>query len=106
MVNKTLIEEIKRRLIEVYNPVAIYLFGSYAWGTPTKDSDLDLLIIIDESNEKSYKRPVAGYYALQELDISKDLIVQTKKEFENSANNVTTLTHKIKKDGKIIYARA
>ena len=106
MIKKEIIEEVKKRLIEVYNPIAIYVFGSYAWGTPTKESDLDLLIVIDESDEKSYKRPVAGHYALRELDVPKDLIVKTKEEFENSSSNSATLIYKIKKDGKLVYARA
>jgi predicted nucleotidyltransferase len=106
MIDKSTLEEVKRRLIEAYNPVAIYVFGSYAWGTPTEESDLDLLVVIDESDEKSYKRPVVGYRALRGLDISKDLIVKTKDEFENSASNITTLVYKIKKSGKLIYARA
>jgi len=106
MIKKSLIEEVKKRLIAVYDPVAIYMFGSYAWGVPTEESDLDLLIVVDESDEKSYRRPVAGYRALRGLDISKDLIVQTKKEFEDSSRDVVTLIYKIKKDGELIYARA
>ena len=106
MINKEVIEEVKDRLVKTYNPIAIYLFGSYAWGKPTEDSDLDLLIVIDESEEKSYKRPVIGYRALRGLDISKDLIIQTKAEFEESSSNVTTLGYKVKKDGELIYARA
>ena len=93
-------------MVEVYNPVAIYVFGSYAWGIPTEESDLDLLIIVDKSDEKSYKRPVAGYRALRGVRIAKDLIVKTKAEFEASVNDVTTLGYKIKKDGELIYARA
>jgi predicted nucleotidyltransferase len=106
MIKKEVIEEVKRRLVKTYNPVAIYLFGSYAWGSPTEDSDLDLLIVIDKSEEKSYKRPVAGHGALFGLNISKDLIVYTKAEFEKYAASVTTLCHKIKRDGKLIYARS
>jgi len=106
MKNKAIIEEVKKRLVEVYNPVAIYVFGSYAWGAPTKESDLDILIVIDESDETSYKRPVAGYRALRGVRIAKDLIVKTKEEFEASSNDVTTLGYKIKKDGELIYARA
>jgi len=106
MIEKEIIEEVKKRLIEVYNPIAIYVFGSYAWGSPTEESDLDLFVIVDESDEKSYKRPVAGHRALRGLDIAKDLIVKTKQEFEDSAENVSTLGYKIKKDGKLIYARA
>ena len=106
MIEKETIEEVKKRLVKVYNPIAIYIFGSYAWGCPTEDSDLDLLIIIDESDEKTYKRPVAGYRALRGLNISKDLIVKTKEEFEQAADNITTLSYKIKNDGELIYARA
>ena len=106
MIKKEIIEEVKKRLVDVYDPIAIYVFGSYAWGTPTEDSDLDLLIVVDKSDEKSYKRPVAGHRALRGLDISKDLIVKTKKEFEQASNNITTLSYKIKNDGELIYARA
>ncbi len=44
MIEKKVIDEVKNRLVNTYNPIAIYLFGSYAWGIPTEDSDLDLLI--------------------------------------------------------------
>ena len=106
MINKKTIEEVKKRLVETYNPVAIYLFGSYAWGTPTEDSDLDLLIIIDKSDEKKYKRPLPGQRALFDLEISKDMIVLTKAEFDECSDNITTLCYKIKKEGTVIYARA
>ena len=106
MISKETIEEVKNRLVKTYNPVAIYIFGSYAWGTPTEDSDLDLLIIVDTSDEKSYKRPIPGYKSLRELDISKDLIVHTKEVFDRRSNKITTLEYKIKRDGKVLYARA
>ena len=35
------------RLVDVSRPLRIYLFGSYAWGTPTVDSDYDLCVIVD-----------------------------------------------------------
>jgi uncharacterized protein len=106
MINQTTIEEVKNRLVKTYNPIAIYLFGSYAWGSPTEDSDLDLLIVVDESNEKSYRRTYSGHTALIGLDVSKDLVVYTKEEFEKVSNDITTLGYKIKKEGKRIYARA
>jgi hypothetical protein len=39
VISQTVIEEVKRRLIEVYDPAKIYLFGSYAWGVPHEESD-------------------------------------------------------------------
>lgn len=106
MVSKEVIEDVKNRLVEAYDPVAIYLFGSYAWGTPTEDSDLDLLIVIDESDEKTYERPRQGQRALFGLNISKDMIVYTQEEFEKYVHDITSLCYKIKKNGKKIYARA
>lgn len=106
MVSKEILEEVKNRLVTTYNPVAIYLFGSYAWGSPTEDSDLDLLIVVDHSDEKSYKRPIPGYDVLFGLGISKDLIVATQEEFLRRSSDVTTLEYKIKNEGEVIYARA
>lgn len=106
MINKDILEEVKNRLVATYNPIAIYLFGSYVWGAPTEDSDLDLLIVIDKSDEKSYARVRPGQRALYDLCIAKDLIIYTKDEFDRISNNVTTLGYKIKREGKVIYARA
>ncbi len=106
MVNETLMQEVTKRLVETYKPLEIYLFGSYAWGHPDEESDVDLLVIVDQSDEKSYKRPIPGIYALHDLGISKDLLVLTKEEFDERAGNKTTLMHKIKQQGKILYARA
>jgi predicted nucleotidyltransferase len=46
---KTELDKIVRRLVEGYKPEKIILFGSYAYGQPHSDSDLDLLIIKDTS---------------------------------------------------------
>ena len=104
IVTREKIEEVKNRLIKTYNPLEIYLFGSYVWGNPTKASDLDLLIVVEKSDEKSYKRSIRGSEALIDIDVSTDLLVYTRNEFEKLASEVTTLCHKIKKEGETIYA--
>ena len=45
-VDETLLEEIVRRILEVARPDKIILFGSAATGQMTKDSDIDLLIVV------------------------------------------------------------
>lgn len=42
------IRHIADKLKESYNPEKIILFGSYAWGLPDEDSDIDILIITPE----------------------------------------------------------
>lgn len=105
MITPEIIEEVKNRLVAVYQPEKIYLFGSYAWGNPDEESDLDLLIIIDTSEEKSHKRIIHGFRALWGLNISKDLMVYTQDEFNARVIDPKSLLYKIKNQGKVIYAR-
>ncbi len=106
MITTEIIEEVKKRLVAVYGPEAIYLFGSYAWGNPDEESDLDLLVVVKASDEKSHRRCIAGRRALWELNIAKDLIVYTQKEFNERVKDSSSLLHKIKNSGKVIYARS
>ena len=106
MITPEILEEVKNRLVATYQPEKIYLFGSYAWGTPDDESDLDLLIIIRESDEKSHKRCIIGHRALWGLDISKDIMVYTQDEFNARVTDPTTLVYKIGNKGKVIYARS
>ncbi|TRZ74809.1 MAG: hypothetical protein D4R93_05980 [Deltaproteobacteria bacterium] len=65
-------------------------------------SDLDVLVVVDQSTEKPYRRSVRGVRALRGLKIE-DIIVHTKQEFEELSQDVSTLCHKIKKEGTILY---
>jgi len=94
---------IKKRLIDAYNPRMLYLFGSYAWGIPDEQSDFDLLVVIDKSDEKPYKRIKKGIDALTGLRIAKDILVYTTDEFEQLAHDSSTLCYKIKKEGIKLY---
>lgn len=105
MIAKEILDQAVKRLVKTYHPLSIYLFGSYAWGNPTDDSDLDLLIVIDHSDQNDFQRAVAGHHALWGLEIPKDLLVFTQNEFENEAQDVTTLCHKVIKDGIKVYAK-
>ena len=35
------------RLVDVYRPLRVYLFGSYVWGTPSTESDYDLCVVVE-----------------------------------------------------------
>lgn len=106
MIDKQLIELVKNKLVETYSPVSIYLFGSYAWGKPDEESDLDLLIIVNEYGEQRYKMLVEGHKALSRLRLSKDLLLYSKAEFDERSQDITTLCYKIKREGVQIYAKA
>jgi predicted nucleotidyltransferase len=98
-----IINIIRERLVNAYNPRAIYIFGSYAWGTPDEQSDFDLLVIVEKSDEKPYKRIIKGLHALRGLKIAKDILVYTTDEFERLVSDISTLCYKIKNEGIKIY---
>lgn len=95
------------RLVNVYHPLRIYLFGSYAWGTPTIESDYDICVVVESSDEKKRNRSRIGRKAL--LDIlrrrSIDLIIYTVAEFERAAAHPSTLASPIKSQGVLLYDR-
>ena len=43
MINQEKINYMVEKMVEIYQPKRIYLFGSYAWGKPDEDSDIDML---------------------------------------------------------------
>lgn len=79
MIAQKIIDEVKDILVKTYNPVKIYIFGSYAWGHPTEDSDLDILVVIDHYEKDHHQTLVEGHRALVDVDVSKDLLVYSKK---------------------------
>jgi predicted nucleotidyltransferase len=46
MVARNAIQELCERLVALYHPQKVLLFGSYACGTPDADSDVDLLVVM------------------------------------------------------------
>jgi predicted nucleotidyltransferase len=45
------IRRVVQQIVERFNPQKVILFGSYASGRPTKDSDVDLLVVMDTDEE-------------------------------------------------------
>ena len=63
---ETYLKEAVDRIIKRFNPEKIILFGSYAYGKPTMDSDIDLMIVMD-TDEKPHKRAVLIRKALKDI---------------------------------------
>ncbi len=104
-VNKDIIEDITKRLVTEFDPEKIFLFGSYVWGTPTEDSDLDLLVIVEHSDLSPAKRASHGYRCLRNISYPLDILVKTKKEMAQYSNVPVALESKILKQGQLLYGR-
>jgi len=96
--------EIIRRLRQAFAPVAIYFFGSYAYGTPLSHSDIDLLVVVEDSPLDPYERDALAYRALGPIGVAKDVQVYTRREFEERAALPVSFERTVKAKAKVIYA--
>ena len=106
------IKTIQNELLEALRPLhldRIILFGSYAYGTPHKDSDIDLYIVTnDDYIPQSYKERRALVWKVSQkiLDIRKkytiDLLVHTKKMNKKFVELQSTFAKEILEKGKVL----
>ena len=64
----TILQEMTRRLVAEFQPTQIFLFGSHAWGQPTEDSDVDLLVIVPSSEKTPRERRLQARRCLRGLN--------------------------------------
>jgi predicted nucleotidyltransferase len=100
------LEKLKLKIIDSINPERIILFGSYAKDTFSNDSDLDLLVVIKESNEPRYKRARKIRKSIWGLvNIPKDILVYTEEELDRWKDVPMSFVSNIISEGKIIYEK-
>ncbi len=99
------IQAIKDRLVEQLSPLKIYLFGSYAYGTPTADSDYDFYIVVDDSHSDSYEQTVRAYRAIRHARTKPvDIVVGTKSTFEaRKEENQSFIENEVYRKGILLY---
>lgn len=103
--DKKMFDEITGCLVDSFDPEQIFLFGSYAWGTPSEGSDIDLLVIVDESDLRPAKRATLAHRCLRDIGIAKDILVRTRAEAEKYRNIHASLESLIFEKGVILYER-
>ncbi len=111
MDNQIYIQEIIKKLLPI-NPEMILLFGSYAYGTPHEDSDIDILVV---TNDKYMPQNFDERLNL-ELSVSNiiheiarkvpiDLLVYTKPMFEKFIKLNSSFAQEITTKGKKLYEK-
>jgi predicted nucleotidyltransferase len=97
-IEKGIVEKLKP-----LNPLKIILFGSYAYGTPNADSDLDICVIKEVVKSKSKeKREIRE--KLKDFSIAKDILIPSYDEFEFYKNQVGSVFMEIDKKGKVLWS--
>ena len=97
------LSEICRIIIATVDTDLIYLFGSRAYGTPTKDSDYDLCVIIPDNSLRpvdAIKQIRKSLFELQSTSL--DIIVYRKSDFQRK-QETQSLEKKITDDGILLF---
>ena len=100
--NKDLLQEIVRRIVEVATPERIILFGSAARGEMGPDSDVDLLIVkADIHRRKTAQQIEVG---LGDMVIPTDIFVATPEDLERHKDTIGLIYRSALAEGKTVYA--
>ena len=99
------LEKFKELIINAIPVEQIYLFGSYAYGTPHKDSDLDLYVVLkDDVQMRDLDAGLQIRFAVvRKTTMPFDIIAKKKKDFLNRLKGTFTLEQKVTRDGIRIY---
>ncbi len=98
------IDRIVRQVVDVYQPDKVILFGSYAYGEPDADSDLDLLII-KKTSERFIDRWIRVRQIVSDPDstIPFEPIVLTPEELKERLAIGDQFIERIVTKGKMLY---
>lgn len=102
---RAVIQKIVRSLVVEYAPEKIILFGSYAYGQPDADSDIDLLII-KRTKERFFKRldTVRQVATGTHPHIPFEPIVLTPEEVERRLKSGDQFLSEVIQKGEVLYA--
>ncbi|MCL2694996.1 MAG: nucleotidyltransferase domain-containing protein [Clostridiales bacterium] len=97
------LELIKESVLKTVPAEAIYLFGSYAYGTPTENSDLDIYVVVPDRVESVIEIGGEIRYGMRhEETMPMDLLVGRASVFDHRKNG-PTLERVIAQKGVKIY---
>ena len=98
------IKRISERLKEKYDANTVILFGSYARGEETEDSDVDLLVVMN-TTASSKERSWAISQLLIPRPFPVDILVRTPREIKQALEGRDFLIEEILTQGKVLYER-
>ncbi|GBR76548.1 putative nucleotidyltransferases [Candidatus Termititenax persephonae] len=111
MKNETLVSDLVENL-KPANPYKIVLFGSCARDEMTADSDIDLMVVLDNDDvAKTYEERAQKELAVCKLvrdinyKVALDILVYSKKELSILKDYGNFFIEEVEKTGKVIYEK-
>ena len=98
------IRGIAQHIAQQFNPEQIILFGSHAYGRPTAESDVDLLVVMDKPVDEM-ETMVEIAKSLPILPFGVDIIVRSRKTLERRKKLGDWFLREVTQKGKVLYER-
>lgn len=92
------------RLVESFRPDWIYVFGSHARGTPGPNSDIDLMVVVGDTDQPVYRLDQQGYGVVEPDGLPIELVFITRGDFERRLPAVASLPATVVREGRLLYA--
>ena len=102
MVKRAQIRAFSEEVAREFHPLRIVLFGSYAGGNPTEDSDVDLLVIMARTRDRGEKMSVRIRQAVPR-DFPLDLLVRTPSDVARRLRWGDPFISELLNKGEVLY---
>ncbi len=100
-ISAEVIAGITRQIVERFKPQKIILFGSYAYGIPTPESDIDLMVVMETSLKEIQQAQQIRQYLNPLFGI--DLLVHTTSNLAKRLDMGDPFLQEVVSKGKVLY---
>jgi predicted nucleotidyltransferase len=100
---RSAIRRFARRIAERFDPERIILFGSFAYGTPHEESDVDLLVVMPAREELTQAARIQLAF---EPVFPLDLLVRTPERLRRRLADGDSFLHEVMTKGIVLYEKS
>ena len=105
MIDEETLQQAVARIVAVAQPSRVILFGSYGRGDAEEGSDVDLMVIKPQVENRG-EEMVRLYTAVGHLGIGVDVLVYSESEYERRSQVPGTVLYWARKEGRALYETA
>ena len=103
MVSEAQIKEVAEAIGRNFTPDKVILFGSYAWGTPGPDSDVDLFVIKDVADTRKESVAISGSIFPRPFPL--DVLVYRPSAVRERYQDGHSFIKDVLDNGRVLYER-